>query len=50
MILGLLAHGLGRFLTRGKRLQATQKPQEAHGDDSENNSGPHNGPNGDRHG
>ena len=50
MILGLLAHGLGRFLTRDKRLQATQKPQESRGDDSGNRSGNDNAPNGDRHG
>jgi len=37
MLLGLLAHGLGRFLTRGKRPKNAQKP----------NADP--GQNGDRH-
>ena len=46
MILGLLAHGLGRVLTRGKRAKDAPKSQEDRGNDR----GDDNGPNGDRHG
>jgi len=42
MLLGLLAHGLGRFLTRGKHRQEEKKKAEQRDAD--------NGQNGDHHG
>lgn len=45
MLLGLLAHGLGRFLTRGKH----RTEEKNHGEQRDADSG-NNGKNGDRHG